>query len=57
MTKDDTFARLAKCKFRSRFMLTAKDREYIAEKVMDMIRHHPTLNTERLARHSVTRDA
>ena len=40
MTKDDAFARLAKSKFRSRFKLTAKDREYIVEKGMDTIRRH-----------------
>ena len=40
MTKDDAFARLAKSKFRSRFKLTAKDREYIFEKGMDTIRRH-----------------
>ena len=40
MTKDDAFARLAKNKFRSRFKLTAKDREYIVEKGMATIRRH-----------------
>ena len=40
MTKDDAFARLAKSKFRSRFKLTAKDREYIIKKGMDTIRRH-----------------
>ena len=38
MTKDDAFARLAKSKFRSRFKLTAKDREYIVEKGMATMR-------------------
>ena len=57
MTKDDAFARLAESKFRSRFELTAEEREYIVEKGMDTIRRHTTLNTERLARHSATRDA
>ena len=50
MTKDDAFARLAKSKFRSRFKLTAKDREYIFEKGMDTIRRHAeTFVAEKLA--------
>ena len=40
MTKDVAFERLAKSEFRSRFKLTAKDREYIAEKGLDTIRRH-----------------
>ena len=34
------FARLARSRFRSRFRLSAKDREYIAEKGLDTIRRH-----------------
>ena len=40
MTKDDAFARLVRSKFRSRFKLTAADREYIASKGLDTIRRH-----------------
>ena len=40
MTLNEAFARLAKSKFRSRFKLTAKDREYIVEKGMATIRRH-----------------
>lgn len=36
----DLFARLAKSDFRSRFHLTKKDKEYIAEKGLPTIRRH-----------------
>lgn len=36
----DLFARLAKSDFRSRFHLTKKDKEYIAEKGLSTIRRH-----------------
>lgn len=36
----DLFARLAKSDFRSRFHLTKKDKEYIAEKGLPIIRRH-----------------
>lgn len=38
----DLFVRLAKSKFRSRFQLGAKDKEYIREKGIETIRHHAT---------------
>ena len=40
MTKDEAFARLARSRFRSRFRLTAEERQYVAEKGMDTIRRH-----------------
>ena len=39
-TIDQTFSRLQKSTFRSRFHLTEKDRQYIADKGLDTIRHH-----------------
>lgn len=39
-TIDQTFARLQKSTFRSRFHLTEKDRQYIADKGMDTIQCH-----------------
>ena len=38
--REQLFARLAKSDFRSRFHLTEKDKEYIAEKGMETIRSH-----------------
>ena len=38
--RQELFARLAKSKFRSGFHLTEKDRQYIAEKGLDVIRSH-----------------
>lgn len=40
MTIEETFERLAKSKFRSRFHLSEYDRKYIAEKGMDVIHSH-----------------
>ena len=40
MTIEQTFERLAKSKFRSKFHLSENDRKYIAEKGMDVIRSH-----------------
>ncbi len=40
MTIQQTFERLGKSKFRSRFRLSQKDREYISNKGMDVIRSH-----------------
>lgn len=40
MTIEQTFERLAKSKFRSRFHLSECDRKYIAEKGMDVIHSH-----------------
>ena len=40
MTLDEAFVRLGKSKFRSRFTLTAADREYIARVGMETIRRH-----------------
>lgn len=40
MTRDEGFSRLATSRFRSRFRLSAKDREYLAEKGMETIRRH-----------------
>ena len=37
---ENAFRRLAKSKFRSRFHLSADDRQYIAEKGMETIRRH-----------------
>jgi exodeoxyribonuclease V alpha subunit len=37
---DLAFARLAKSKFRSRFALDDADRQYVAQKGMDVIRRH-----------------
>ena len=37
---DLAFARLAKSKFRSRFALNDADRQYVAQKSMDVIRRH-----------------
>ena len=39
-TIDDTLARLKKSSFRAKFHLTAKDKEYIADKGIDVIRSH-----------------
>jgi hypothetical protein len=39
-TIGQTFARLQKSTFRSRFHLTEKDRQYIVDKGMDTIRRH-----------------
>lgn len=39
-TYEQTFARLQKSTFRARFHLGEKDRQYIADKGMDTIRHH-----------------
>lgn len=38
--KEDLWSRLAKSKFRSRFRLSDKDREYVRKKGMDTIRSH-----------------
>ncbi len=38
----DLFDRLSKSAFRSRFRLSASDREYVAAKGLDTIRHHAT---------------
>ncbi len=38
--REKAFRRLAKSKFRSRFHLSADDRQYIAEKGMETIRRH-----------------
>ena len=38
--RENAFRRLAKSKFRSRFHLSAEDRQYIAEKGMETIRRH-----------------
>lgn len=38
--RENAFRRLAKSKFRSRFHLSADDRQYIAEKGMETIRRH-----------------
>ena len=40
MTIQQTFKRLGKSKFRSRFRLSQKDREYISNKGMEVIRSH-----------------
>lgn len=40
MTIEQTFERLAKSQFRSRFHLSENDRKYIKEKGMDVIRSH-----------------
>ena len=42
MTLDEALERLKKSKFRSKFHLTEKDREYIAKKGMEQIRAHAT---------------
>ena len=39
-TIDETLARLKKSTFRAKFHLTAKDKEYIADKGIDVIRNH-----------------
>ena len=39
-TINETFIRLKKSKFRAGFHLTAKDKKYIEEKGMDVIRQH-----------------
>ena len=39
-TKEEALAKLNKSKFRSSFKLSKKDKEYIAEKGMDVIRSH-----------------
>ena len=39
-TYEQTFVRLQKSTFRARFHLGEKDRQYIADKGMDTIRHH-----------------
>ena len=39
-TIDETLTRLQKSTFRAKFHLTAKDKEYIANKGMDVIRSH-----------------
>ena len=39
-TIDETLARLKESKFRAKFHLTAKDKEYIANKGFDVIRSH-----------------
>ena len=39
-TIDETLARLKESKFRVKFHLTAKDKEYIANKGIDVIRSH-----------------
>lgn len=50
MTLDEALERLKKSKFRSKFHLTEKDKEYIANKGMDQIRAHATdFVRERLA--------
>ena len=49
----DLFARLAKSDFRSRFHLTKKDKEYIAEKGLPTIRRHAEdFIAKRLAQHA-----
>ena len=40
MTLTDTFSRLAKSDFRSRFHLSEKDKDYVREKGLDTIRIH-----------------
>lgn len=40
MTTEQAFVRLGKSAFRSRFLLSAKDKEYIQNKGMDTIRRH-----------------
>lgn len=39
-TKEEAFARLARSAFRSKFRLSEKDKAYIEEKGMDVIRAH-----------------
>lgn len=39
-TIDETLARLNRSEFRAKFHLTAKDKEYIADKGIDVIRSH-----------------
>ena len=39
-TVEQTFARLQRSSFRSKFHLTDKDRKYIADKGMDTIKSH-----------------
>ena len=40
MTKDEAFAKLARSKFRSRFVLTAEDRAYVERMGLETIRRH-----------------
>ena len=40
MTYEEAFRRLGRSRFRSRFHLTERDRAYIAEKGLDVIRRH-----------------
>ena len=40
MTIDESLARLNRSEFRAKFHLTAKDKEYIADKGIDVIRSH-----------------
>ena len=40
MTYEEAFRRLGRSRFRSRFHLTERDRAYIAEKGLDVIRGH-----------------
>ena len=40
MTKDEAFAKLARCKFRSRFKLAADDLAYIKRVGLETIRRH-----------------
>lgn len=56
-TKDDAFRRLSESPFRSRFHLSQKDRDYIAEKGMAVVRTHAeAFIRERLAPSAIPND-
>ena len=54
---DEVFFRLAKSKFRSRFHLSDKDKNYILEKGLDVIRQHAyDFVSHRLAMRDISND-
>ena len=56
-TKEETFARLKKSAFRSKFRLSEKDKAYIRDKGLDVIRRHAAdFVAERLAPAEIPND-